>query len=921
MSDHSGSSTDRDLLSRLNALRKSTVTFEQANFQAPLARGVSLPIDPAPARALHSDLLTRWKSLGGKQVSCEDPITESSADNTADEKTLHELLADVGSSETWDVATSEEAQIASLLQSAKSALADASQVQLTGDEETSQGDSEARIPAIDISVFQPEPEEKWGGDKPSTGAPPRSRFALDDEAEELLEKILDEVRHEPPDPDTTQPETEQDVPSPEADPLSKSSAEPTSSILDLPSTPSKSPEPVEPKVESNIDEDLVSRFAGLSLPSVPTTIQSVKAGQPSAKTNVGYTDEEVDTWCIICNDDATLRCMGCDGDLYCANCWIEGHRGEDAGLEERSHKAIQYVKGGAKTKARRRKAMLGARNATRYEARFQAEHMDQCSGSSPLGYGGHYDAYPKLTDYMERPNASYSRTYLTRHNYRGPNLLSTFGGTETAIRTTTTRAAIEDAHGKQCIMAPKAQDEDDLAIYAQPLSSDDEDYNTATKPDANSLAKDSESKMAKASRHSPKRTSPTTASRRSKRRKLVDEPSLDTLSAVTTDFTAVPDPMAEWTSSGSQKRRLQKSYANRKTFQKPEPLKNKPTLPVDGQEFVSYSAVTKHENGPNVKGDFMSTAAMTGKSKVKSPSTLKSNLNIAELPKKETPKERRFQLPDLPSFTSTATTTATLFEEEVSNNRDNTRRRSGSTSSLSSVDSMFILEHQGELLEQDDITSQGSQASDFRCPVCQKAVKDSASLFVPDNLRTLSFKKQQDFCLQHQVAEAHEHWHDRGYPDINWDDFETVRIPQKLPVLKEIINRSTPSYYLDQLDEKIKAARGNRKAVKLYLNEGIVDVAKQGYYGPKGARVMVGAIMTELTKPLNQALRSDSALRAAGVGGYVNAVLVPELTSLLVKEDMRLKNGEEARNVLDESSQIGALLNPDDDHVEREDDD
>ena len=273
---------------------------------------------------------------------------------------MEELLADLAPSDTWEIEKEEEEHVADLLKSAKSALGDHSQNEnQPRREEADNAEEDATftgLPAVDVSAFQPEPKDEE--DTSHTVPLQKSKDTLDQEADDLLARILDEVKHEPPEPADEQAaasdgeEVSDDVQYPD----SKSKA--NAFNLDLPTTPSQLPDPPPLAEESSPDDDLTSRFASLSLPSFPTGINFTN--KSIAKPSTGFTDEEIDTWCIICDHNATLQCIGCDGDLYCTNCWMEGHRGEDASFEERKHKAVQFVKGVGKNKVPKRRVMMGA---------------------------------------------------------------------------------------------------------------------------------------------------------------------------------------------------------------------------------------------------------------------------------------------------------------------------------------------------------------------------------------------------------------------------------------------------------------------------------------------------------------------------------------------------------------------------------
>ncbi|NWH22858.1 ANCHR regulator, partial [Grus americana] len=78
------------------------------------------------------------------------------------------------------------------------------------------------------------------------------------------------------------------------------------------------------------EEAALDEASGFNIPPDQTTQpgplqQSSQTPTTTALARADDSDEDELPWCCICNEDATLRCHGCDGDLYCQRCFREGH--------------------------------------------------------------------------------------------------------------------------------------------------------------------------------------------------------------------------------------------------------------------------------------------------------------------------------------------------------------------------------------------------------------------------------------------------------------------------------------------------------------------------------------------------------------------------------------------------------------------
>ncbi|KAL2258961.1 hypothetical protein VTK26DRAFT_7523 [Humicola hyalothermophila] len=127
--------------------------------------------------------------------------------------------------------------------------------------------------------------------------------------------------------------------------------------LSLPSVPSQLVDSISDAAggaeEDDFERDISARLASLrglgsvdslGLPSAPTFRPQDRPLGIGLLTSSKYTDEDQKTWCVVCLEDATIRCIGCDNDAYCGRCWRDMHVGPAAGYDERGHQWVKFEK-------------------------------------------------------------------------------------------------------------------------------------------------------------------------------------------------------------------------------------------------------------------------------------------------------------------------------------------------------------------------------------------------------------------------------------------------------------------------------------------------------------------------------------------------------------------------------------------------
>ena len=328
-------SSDNDLLARLHALKPSSISLDTTP-------SIRLDDEVRQPQSTEDKLAARLKALRAG-ISQSDPAADARVDREtdltakvkdalavepdpardwahldADDQSLEDLLAELD--EHAKRSTNEPDTAQSLLKEARAALSELGKDNAVSDHH------EHHVQQADAS--EPGHTDHQGDDDHD-----------EEDANEYVNKVLAEV------------EVEAKYGHSELEDQQTGDGSVEHSTLNLPSTPSAlhqaSPEP--PTYE---DSELEARFSklGLDLPSTPTTAPSSKkpnVSTPKPNNKAGllkYTDDDIGSWCCICNEDGEIKCKGCDDDIYCQQCWREGH-GNGPG-QERGHKAVQFVRKG-----------------------------------------------------------------------------------------------------------------------------------------------------------------------------------------------------------------------------------------------------------------------------------------------------------------------------------------------------------------------------------------------------------------------------------------------------------------------------------------------------------------------------------------------------------------------------------------------
>ncbi|KAF2705391.1 hypothetical protein K504DRAFT_460641 [Pleomassaria siparia CBS 279.74] len=207
-----------------------------------------------------------------------------------------------------------------------------------------------------------------------------------------------------------------------------------------------------------------------------------------------------------------------------------------------------------------------------------------------------------------------------------------------------------------------------------------------------------------------------------------------------------------------------------------------------------------------------------------------------------------------------------------------------------------------------------------RCPVCEETVDSNYyDEFWVDKVRNVHH--QTLFCKEHKKREAWEDYRQKGYPEMDWTTFPD-KIRMYHPRLKAVLQNKRPSHYRDIHAQRL-ADREERTVRKLLDSDAIFE-ATTGYYGSRGKRAMMETITSQLGSVIRNCAKRDPVVAFNGIANFVQHVLVPELTVWMVMDDKAVSEAK-AKEIVQESGALGEVVNEevDDkvDYLTSEDDD
>ncbi|PUU81157.1 RTC4-like domain-domain-containing protein [Tuber borchii] len=160
-----------------------------------------------------------------------------------------------------------------------------------------------------------------------------------------------------------------------------------------------------------------------------------------------------------------------------------------------------------------------------------------------------------------------------------------------------------------------------------------------------------------------------------------------------------------------------------------------------------------------------------------------------------------------------------------------------------------------------------------------------------------------DICTEHKAVSLREEWMEKGYPKIDWQGMKK-RIETHYKPIEAIVHGEIESPFMAIFQQQEKDVRGN----PILLLQKDHRLQYPGYYGPRGANIMLHWLLRRFGSEINAHNNATSNLAHSSAAAFVQAVLVPEMAVRLIMEDMKVAE-KRAREVLEESRSIGETLN------------